>query len=201
MSEKLTLRNVIGGEEVEAADGSAYDVLDPTTGEVYGTAPRSGEQDVERAMQAASTAFEGWRDATPGERQLGLLRLADALEARAEEIVAVESRDTGKPIQLTMDEEIPPMVDQVRFFAGAARVLEGRSAGEYMSGMTSFVRREPIGVCAQVTPWNYPIMMAIWKIAPAIAAGNTVVLKPSDTTPASTVLLAQIAAEVLRPAC
>jgi betaine-aldehyde dehydrogenase len=199
MSEKLTLRNVIGGEEVDAADGSAYDVIDPTTGEVYGTAPRSGEQDVDRAMQAASGAFESWRDATPGERQLGLLRLADALEERAEEIVAVESRDTGKPLQLTMDEEIPPMVDQVRFFAGAARVLEGKSAGEYMSGMTSFVRREPIGVCAQVTPWNYPIMMAIWKIAPAIAAGNTVVLKPSDTTPASTVLLAQIASEVLPP--
>jgi betaine-aldehyde dehydrogenase len=199
MSEKLTLRNVIGGEEVEAADGSAYDVLDPTTGEVYGTAPRSGGEDVDRAMKAAATAFESWRDATPGERQMGLLRLADALEARAEEIVAVESRDTGKPIQLTMEEEIPPMVDQVRFFAGAARVLEGKSAGEYMSGMTSFVRREPIGVCAQVTPWNYPIMMAIWKIAPAIAAGNTVVLKPSDTTPASTVLLAQIAAEVLPP--
>ncbi|CAA9333604.1 MAG: 4-aminobutyraldehyde dehydrogenase [uncultured Nocardioidaceae bacterium] len=199
MSEKLTLRNVIGGEEVDAADGSAYDVLDPTTGEVYGSAPRSGEQDVERAMQVASTAFESWRDATPGERQLGLLRLADALEARAEEIVAVESRDTGKPIALTMAEEIPPMVDQVRFFAGAARVLEGKSAGEYMSGMTSFIRREPIGVCAQVTPWNYPIMMAIWKIAPAIAAGNTVVLKPSDTTPASTVLLAQIASEVLPP--
>ena len=197
MSEKLTLRNVIGGEEVEAADGSAYDVLDPTTGEVYGTAPRSGAEDVDRAMKAAATAFESWRDATPGERQMGLLRLADALEARAEEIVAVESRDTGKPIQLTMEEEIPPMVDQVRFFAGAARVLEGKSAGEYMSGMTSFVRREPIGVCGQVTPWNYPIMMAIWKIAPAIAAGNTVVLKPSDTTPASTVLLAQIAAEVL----
>ena len=199
MSEKLTLRNVIGGEEVEAADGSAYDVLDPTTGEVYGTAPRSGAEDVDRAMKAAATAFESWRDATPGERQMGLLRLADALEARAEEIVAVESRDTGKPIQLTMEEEIPPMVDQVRFFAGAARVLEGKSAGEYMSGMTSFVRREPIGVCGQVTPWNYPIMMAIWKIAPAIAAGNTVVLKPSDTTPASTVLLAQIAAEVLPP--
>ena len=199
MSEKLTLRNVIGGEEVEAADGSAYDVLDPTTGEVYGTAPRSGAEDVDRAMKAAATAFESWRDATPGERQLGLLRLADALEARAEEIVAVESRDTGKPIALTMAEEIPPMVDQVRFFAGAARVLEGKSAGEYMSGMTSFIRREPIGVCAQVTPWNYPIMMAIWKIAPAIAAGNTVVLKPSDTTPASTVLLAQIASEVLPP--
>ena len=199
MSEKLTLRNVIGGEEVDAADGSAYDVLDPTTGEVYGTAPRSGAEDVDRAMKAAATAFESWRDATPGERQMGLLRLADALEARAEEIVAVESRDTGKPIQLTMEEEIPPMVDQVRFFAGAARVLEGKSAGEYMSGMTSFVRREPIGVCGQVTPWNYPIMMAIWKIAPAIAAGNTVVLKPSDTTPASTVLLAQIAAQVLPP--
>jgi betaine-aldehyde dehydrogenase len=197
MSEKLTLYNVIAGEQLDAADGSAYDVLDPSTGEVYATAPRSGERDVERAMRAASTAFETWRDTTPSERQRALLRLADALEERADEVVAVESRDTGKPIVLTMEEEIPPLLDQVRFFAGAARVLEGKSAGEYMSGMTSFVRREPIGVCAQVTPWNYPIMMAIWKIAPAIAAGNTVVLKPSDTTPASTVLLAQIASEVL----
>jgi len=197
MSEKLTLYNVIAGEQLDAADGSAYDVLDPSTGEVYATAPRSGERDVERAMRAASTAFETWRDTTPSERQRALLRLADAIEERADEVVAVESRDTGKPIALTMEEEIPPLLDQVRFFAGAARVLEGKSAGEYMSGMTSFVRREPIGVCAQVTPWNYPIMMAIWKIAPAIAAGNTVVLKPSDTTPASTVLLAQIASEVL----
>jgi betaine-aldehyde dehydrogenase len=148
-------------------------------------------------MQAAARAFESWGKTTPSERQLALLRIADDLEKRAEEVVGVESRNTGKPIALTLSEEIPPMVDQIRFFAGAARVLEGKSAGEYMSGFTSFVRREPVGVCAQVTPWNYPIMMAIWKIAPALAAGNTVVLKPSDTTPASTLLLAEIAAEHL----
>ncbi len=195
MAEKHTFRNFVGGESVDAADGSTYDVVDPVTGEVYATAPLSGAQDVDRAMRAAEAAFETWRDTTPGERQRALLGLADALEQRAGEVVATESRDTGKPVQLTLDEEIPPMVDQIRFFAGAARVLEGRSAGEYMAGHTSFVRREPIGVCAQVTPWNYPIMMAIWKIAPALAAGNTVVLKPSDTTPASTTLLAEIAAE------
>ncbi|MGI8677018.1 MAG: gamma-aminobutyraldehyde dehydrogenase, partial [Nocardioidaceae bacterium] len=163
--------------------------------EVYGTAPLSGPEDIDRAMAAADRAFETWRDTTPSERQRALLHLADAIEQRAEEVVAVESRDTGKPLALTMSEEIPPAVDQIRFFAGAARVLEGKSAGEYMAGHTSFVRREPIGVCAQVTPWNYPLMMAIWKIAPALAAGNTIVLKPSDTTPASTVLLAEIAGE------
>ncbi len=199
MSEKRAFRNFVGGESVDAADGSTYDVIDPVTGAVYATAPLSGKEDVDRATRAAQTAFESWRDTTPGERQQALLKLADALESRADEVVAVESRDTGKPIQLTLDEEIPPMVDQVRFFAGAARVLEGKSAGEYMAGHTSFVRREPIGVCAQVTPWNYPIMMAIWKIAPALAAGNTVVLKPSDTTPASTTLLAEMAGEFLPP--
>ncbi|CAN5887484.1 gamma-aminobutyraldehyde dehydrogenase [soil metagenome] len=197
MSDKRTFRNFVDGESVDSADGSTYDVVDPVTGEVYATAPLSKAQDVDRAARAAATAFETWRDTTPGERQRALLRLADALEARADEVVAVESKDTGKPVQLTMDEEIPMMLDQVRFFAGAARVLEGKSAGEYMAGHTSFVRREPVGVCAQVTPWNYPIMMAIWKIAPALAAGNTVVLKPSDTTPASTTLLAEMAAEFL----
>jgi len=199
VADKSTFRNFVDGKPTDAVDGSTYDVIDPVTGEVYATAPLSGAEDVDRAVRAASTAFETWRDATPSERQRALLRLADALESRAEEVVAVESRDTGKPLQLTMEEEIPPMVDQVRFFAGAARVLEGRSAGEYMAGHTSFVRREPIGVCAQVTPWNYPIMMAIWKIAPALAAGNTIVLKPSDTTPASTTLLAEIAGEFFPP--
>jgi betaine-aldehyde dehydrogenase len=195
VADKRTFRNFVGGESVDPVDGSTYDVIDPVTGEVYATAPRSGAEDVDRAVKAAATAFETWRDTTPSERQQALLKLADALESRADEVVAVESRDTGKPVQMTLDEEIPPLVDQIRFFAGAARVLEGRSAGEYMAGHTSFVRREPIGVCAQVTPWNYPLMMAVWKIAPALAAGNTVVLKPSDTTPASTTLLAEIAAE------
>ena len=163
---------------------------------MFATSPRSGEADVDAACQAAATAFESWRDTTPSERQRALLRFADLVEAHADELVALESENTGKPLGLTADEEVPPMVDQIRFFAGAARVLEGTSAGEYLAGHTSWIRREPIGVCAQVTPWNYPMMMAIWKIAPALAAGNTVVLKPSDTTPVSTLRLAELAAEV-----
>ncbi len=148
-------------------------------------------------MTAAAAAFVEWRDSTPSERQRALLKIADAFESRADELVAIESENCGKPLSLTASEELPPMVDQIRFFAGAARNLEGRSAGEYMKGMTSFIRREPIGVCAQVTPWNYPMMMAVWKWAPAIAAGNTVVLKPSDTTPASTTWMAEVMAEFL----
>src|SRR4029079_10334150 len=159
----------------------------------------SSAEDVDAAMSAAAAAFEGGRDSTPSDRQKALIRIADAIESRAEELVAAESENTGQPLALNMSEEIPPMVDQIRFFAGAARVLEGRSAGEYMAGHTSYVRREPIGVCAQVTPWNYPMMMAVWKWAPAIAAGNTVVLKPSDTTPASTLLMAEILGEHLPP--
>jgi betaine-aldehyde dehydrogenase len=140
-----------------------------------------------------------WRDATPSERQRALLKLADAIESRAEELVKLEAENTGKPHALTASEEIPPMVDHIRFFAGAARVLEGKAAGEYMKGHTSWIRREPIGVVGQVTPWNYPMMMAVWKFAPAIAAGNAVVLKPSDTTPETTLKLAEIAAEFLPP--
>ncbi|MEY9966411.1 betaine-aldehyde dehydrogenase [Streptacidiphilus sp. MAP12-16] len=192
MSELQKLRNYINGAFADAADGRTTDVVDPTTGEVYATAPLSAEADVDAAMAAAAAAFESWRDTTPSVRQRALLKIADAVEARAEELVAAESKNTGKPLGLTASEELPPMVDQIRFFAGAARLLEGKSGGEYMEGMTSFVRREPVGVCAQVAPWNYPMMMAVWKFAPAIAAGNTVVLKPSDTTPASTVLLAEI---------
>jgi betaine-aldehyde dehydrogenase len=199
MSTLHALRNFIGGEYVHAADGKTADIVNPVTGEAYATAPVSSPEDVDRAMRAADSAFEGWRDATPGERQLALLKLADAMERRSDQLVGLESENTGKPLELTKSEEIPPMVDQVRFFAGAARMLEGKSAGEYMAGFTSFIRREPIGVCAQVTPWNYPIMMAIWKIGPALAAGNTVVLKPSDTTPVSTLWLAEVAAEFLPP--
>ncbi|RAG84555.1 gamma-aminobutyraldehyde dehydrogenase [Streptacidiphilus pinicola] len=197
MSELLKLRNYINGAFTDAADGRTTEVIDPTTGEVYATAPLSAQADVDAAMDAAAAAFEAWRDTTPSQRQLALLKIADAIEARAEELVATESKNTGKPLGLTASEEIPPMVDQIRFFAGAARMLEGKSAGEYMDGMTSIIRREPVGVCAQVAPWNYPMMMAVWKFAPAIAAGNTVVLKPSDTTPASTVLLAEIIGEIL----
>ncbi|ONH33810.1 gamma-aminobutyraldehyde dehydrogenase [Pseudofrankia asymbiotica] len=193
------LGNFIDGEHVPAADGRTMPIVDPSTGEQYAEAPLSGPADIDRAVTAAAHAFESWRDATPSERARALLRIADAIEERADDIVAAESRNTGKPVQLTLDEEIPPSADQVRFFAGAARLLEGRAAGEYLAGHTSYVRREPIGVCGQVTPWNYPFMMAIWKIAPALAAGNTVVLKPSDTTPASSLLLAEIAAEFLPP--
>ncbi|WP_030164267.1 gamma-aminobutyraldehyde dehydrogenase [Spirillospora albida] len=193
------LRNFIGGEYTPAKDGRTLEVVDPSTGQVYGEAPLSGAEDVDAAFRAASGAFPGWRDATPKDRSLALLRFADAVEARAGELVDAECRDTGKPVQLTMDEEVPPMVDNLRFFAGASRVLEGKATAEYMADHTSSVRREPIGVVAQVTPWNYPMMMAVWKIGPALAAGNTVVLKPSETTPASTLLLAEIAAEFLPP--
>jgi betaine-aldehyde dehydrogenase len=197
VSELRTLRNYIDGEFRDAADGRTTDVVNPVTGEPYATAPLSGAADVDAAMAAAATAFPAWRDVTPAERQKALLKVADAIEARAEDLIAAESENTGKPVGLTRSEEIPPMVDQIRFFAGAARLLEGKSGGEYMEGLTSFVRREPVGVCAQVAPWNYPMMMAVWKFAPAIAAGNTVVLKPSDTTPASTVLMAHIMGEIL----
>ena len=192
-----TLSNFINGKSVPASSGKSSDVINPATGQVYATAPVSGADDVDRAMKAASGAFEEWRDSTPAERQRALLKIADAFESRADELVGIESENCGKPLALTSTEELPPMVDQIRFFAGAARNLEGRSAGEYMKGMTSFIRREPIGVCAQVTPWNYPMLMATWKWAPAIAAGNTVVLKPSDTTPASTVWMAEVMAEFL----
>ncbi|WP_018634498.1 gamma-aminobutyraldehyde dehydrogenase [Parafrankia elaeagni] len=194
-----TLYNLVGGKSVPAVDGRVAPVLDPSTGELLAHAPASGAADVDAAVRVAGEAFEEWRRTTPAERSRALLRLADAIESRAAEIAAVECANTGKPRQLTLDEEIAPSVDQIRFFAGAARLLEGRSAGEYLAGHTSYVRREPVGVCAQVTPWNYPLMMAVWKIAPAIAAGNTVVLKPAETTPLSSLLLAEIAGEFLPP--
>ena len=194
-----TLKNLINGELVESVEGRTSPLINPATGEQYAEAAISGQEDVDRAYAAAATAFETWRDSTPSERQRALLKLADAMEERTDEFVRVESENTGKPLGLTTSEELPPAIDQVRFFAGAARVLEGRSAGEYMSGHTSYVRREPVGVVGQVTPWNYPLMMAIWKIAPALAAGNTLVIKPSDTTPASTVLLGELCNEFFPP--
>ena len=193
----IEINNFIDGERAAAADGRTTDLIDPSTGEQYATAPLSGAADLDRAFKAAARGFETWRDATPSERQRALLHIADAIEERADEIVAIESQNTGKPKELTTSEEIPPMCDQIRFFAGAARMLEGKSAGEYMQGYTSFVRREPVGVCAAVTPWNYPAMMAVWKWAPALAAGNAMVLKPSDTTPASTAWMAELMAEFL----
>ena len=192
-----TFRNFIGGEWCDSADGRTSPVVDPATAEEYARAAVSGSADVDRAMSAAEAAFETWRDTTPSERALALLRIADAVEAHGDELMSIESKNCGKPYAVHRGEEIGPMVDQIRFFAGAARHLEGRAAAEYMAGMTSMIRREPVGVCAQVAPWNYPMMMAVWKFAPALAAGNTVVLKPSDTTPASTTRLAEIAAEYL----
>src|SRR5690349_21123606 len=194
-----TFHNVINGELVESASGESYDIIDPTTGEVYAQAPKSGAEDIDRAYRAAADAFETWGDTTPAERQLALLKIADALESRADEFVQTESKDTGKPLGFTATEELPPSSDHFRFFAGAARVLEGKSAGEYMADHTSWIRREPVGVVGQVTPWNYPLMMMIWKIAPALAGGNTIVLKPSDTTPASSTLLAELCQEFLPP--
>ncbi|MCL2394224.1 MAG: gamma-aminobutyraldehyde dehydrogenase [Acidimicrobiaceae bacterium] len=193
------LRNFVGGEWSEPESGRRSPVVDPTSGKAYLEAPVSGAVDVDRACRAAADAFERWRDVTPAERSRALARLADALEERSEEFVAAECRNTGKPAPLTRSEELPPAIDQLRFFAGAARMLDGRSAGEYLAGHTSWIRREPIGVVAQVTPWNYPLMMAVWKIAPALAAGNTVVLKPSDTTPVTSVMLAEMAAEFYPP--
>jgi betaine-aldehyde dehydrogenase len=191
------LQNFINGQSVDSKSDETTTLINPATGQPFATAPISNAADVDAAMKSASDAFVDWRDSTPSERQRALLKIADAIEARADEFVAIESENCGKPTGLTASEEVPPMVDQIRFFAGAARNLEGKSAGEYMRGMTSFVRREPVGVCAQVTPWNYPMMMAVWKWAPAIAAGNTVVLKPSDTTPASTVFMAEVMSEFL----
>jgi betaine-aldehyde dehydrogenase len=193
------LLNFVHGEHVRAAGRSTAAVVDPSTGEAFAQAPVSGPDEVDAALRSAAETFGSWRRTTPSERSLALIRAADAVERRKEELVRVECENTGKPLGLTMSEEIPPMVDQIRFFAGAARLLEGRAAAEYMPGHTSYVRREPVGVCAAVTPWNYPMMMAVWKLAPAIAAGNTMVLKPSETTPVSTLLLAEILAEYLPP--
>ena len=191
----MEVRNFIDGASVDAQSGSRSDLVDPTTGEVFAQAPVSQAADIDAAYAAAERAFEGWGNTTPAERQMALLKIADAIESHADELIALESQNTGKPLALVASEEIPPMVDQIRFFAGAARVLDGRAAGEYMAGHTSFIRREPVGVVGQVTPWNYPMMMAVWKLAPAIAAGNSVVLKPSDTTPVTTVRMAEIIAE------
>ena len=194
-----TFNNYINGKEVASRDGRTTPVIDPTTGKQYATAALSGLADVDDAMKAAADAFESWKHSTPSMRQKAINDIADAMEEHMNELIETEIENTGKPRAITFSEEVPPMMDQIRFFAGAARMLEGKSAGEYMANFTSYIRREPIGVCAQVAPWNYPLMMGVWKFIPAIAAGNTTVLKPSDTTPASTALLAKIAGAVLPP--
>ena len=196
MTQRRTLRNFVDGQYVDAAGESTSELINPSTGQVVATAPISSQEDVDAAYASAAKAFQGeWGESTPSERQSALLKFADAIEARADEFVRLEAENTGKPFALTATEEVPVMCDQLRFFAGAARVLEGRASAEYMKGHTSWIRREPIGVVGQVTPWNYPMMMAGWKIGPALAAGNTIVLKPSDTTPETTLLMAEIAAE------
>ena len=192
-----TLQNFVNGKKVSASSDKLQDLINPSTGQVFAKAPVSNAADVDKAMKAAASAFEIWKESTPGERQKAINKIADAIEDRSEELIGIESENTGKPLAVTRAEEIGPMLDQIRFFAGAARNLEGKSAAEYFKGHTSFIRREPIGVCAQVTPWNYPMMMAVWKWAPAIAAGNTVVLKPSDTTPVSTLWMAELMQEFL----
>jgi betaine-aldehyde dehydrogenase len=191
--------NIIGGVERAPVDGQFMDIVNPATGQVYASAPNSSAADVDAAFRAAASAHEHWRWSAPRERQRALLRFADVVEEFAAELVAIESENTGKPTALTIAEEIPPMVDQIRFFAGAARILEGRAQGEYLPGHTSSIRREPVGPVAQVAPWNYPMMMAVWKLAPALAAGCTVVLKPSDTTPASSHWMVQRLQEILPP--
>src|SRR3954453_1995559 len=193
-----TFKNFIDGESVDAAEGRTDAVLNPATGEEIAQAASSTQEDVERAVKAARTAFDaGWSTSTPGERALAILKLADALEERADEIAELESANAGKPIEAFKADEVPAMVDNLRFFAGAARCMEGKATGEYLEGYTSMIRREPVGVIGQIAPWNYPIMMAVWKIGPALATGNTIVLKPAPTTPLSTIRLAEIAAEFL----
>ena len=194
---KTKLQNFIDGEFVDAADGVTEEVTNPATGEVIAEMPLSTEKDVDRAVAAAKRAFPGWAATTPGERAAAILKLADLLEEHAEELADLESADAGKPRGVFLEDEMPFLCDNLRFFAGAGRVLEGKSAGEYVENRTSFVRREPVGVVGQIAPWNYPLMMAIWKIGPALAAGCTIVLKPAETTPVSTVKLAEYAGECL----
>jgi betaine-aldehyde dehydrogenase len=191
-----TLSNFIGGEMV-ASDGDTEPVLNPATGEELARAPRSTPEEVDRAVMAARRAFDSWTQTTPQQRSEALHAIANVLEEHGDEIARLEALNAGKPIEAVKNDEIPVMVDNLRFFAGAARTLEGRAAGEYMEGYTSFTRREAVGVIGQVTPWNYPLMMAIWKFAPAIAAGNTVVLKPAETTPVTTLRLAELVADIL----
>jgi betaine-aldehyde dehydrogenase len=191
------LQNFIDGEFVDVSGGETDTIVNPANGEQIATAGRSTAQDVDRAVAAARGAFAGWSTTTPGERALAMLRIADAVEAHADELTELESANAGKPMNAFRDDEIPFMVDNLRFFAGAGRCLEGKSAGEYTAGYTSMIRREPVGVVGQIAPWNYPLMMAVWKIGPALAAGCTIVLKPSETTPLTTLKLAEICAEHL----
>ncbi len=198
MDQVRTYQQFIGGEFVDAASGETMTVENPANGQVIAHVPASGDEDIDRAANAAARAFETWQHTTPQDRSLMLLKLADAIEARADELGRLESRNAGKPLSAALD-EIPAVVDNLRFFAGAARVMEGKAANEYMAGYTSMIRHEPVGVVASIVPWNYPLYMAGWKIGPALAAGNTVILKPSARTPLTALVLAEMAADILPP--
>src|SRR6476659_10170089 len=191
-------KNFVGGKWVEAVEGGTMEVLNPATGETIAEVPRGTQADVDRAVEAAKAALPEWLETTPGERAEALLKLAAAIDEHADELAELESRNVGKPLSYAKD-EMPVCADNFRFFAGAARVLEGKSAGEYMRGYTSWLRREPIGIVGGIAPWNYPLMMAVWKMAPALAAGNVQVLKPSEQTPLTTLRFAQLAADILPP--
>jgi 1-pyrroline dehydrogenase len=191
-------KNFVGGEWVDAASGETMEVLNPSTGEVIAEVPRSGADDVERAVEAARKAFAEWSEKTPKDRMELLLKLADVLDEHADELARLESRNVGKPMSIAAD-ELPFSADNLRFFAGAARTLEGKAAGEYVEGYTSIIRREPLGIVAGITPWNYPLMMAIWKIGPALAAGNVQILKPAEQTPLTTLRFVELAQELLPP--
>jgi 1-pyrroline dehydrogenase len=191
-------KNFVGGEWVDAVEGGTMEVVNPATGETIAEVPRGTQADVDRAVEAAKKALPEWLETTPGERAEALLKLADAIDEHTDELAELESKNVGKPLSYAKD-ELPVCSDNIRFFAGAARVLEGKSAGEYMRGYTSFLRREPIGIVGGIAPWNYPLMMAIWKLAPALAAGNVQVLKPSEQTPLTTLRFAQLAAHILPP--
>ncbi|MGH2926018.1 MAG: gamma-aminobutyraldehyde dehydrogenase [Solirubrobacterales bacterium] len=193
------LENFIDGETVRSAEGATEEVINPATGEAFARAPVSSAEDVDRAVSAARRAFDGWSRATPRERSEAVHRLAAAIEEHAEELSDLESADAGKPRASVIEEEMPGNVDNLRFFAGAARCLDGLASGEFVEGRTSIIRREPVGVVGQITPWNYPLAMAVWKLGPALVTGNTVVLKPAEDTPVTTLRLAELAADIFPP--
>ena len=199
MSLSITKRkNFVGGEWVDAASGETMEVLNPSTGEVIAEVARSAAEDVERAVEAARKAYEQWSEKTPKDRMELLLKLADVIDDNAEELTRLESQNVGKPMSIAAD-EMPFSADNLRFFAGAARTLEGKAAGEYVEGYTSIIRREPLGIVAGITPWNYPLMMAVWKLGPALAAGNVQILKPAEQTPLTTLRFVELAQEFLPP--
>ena len=186
----------IGGQWVAGSGSEGQAVINPATGETIAEVPKGTEADVDRAVKAARAAYVEWFETVPKERSEMLLKLAEAVAADGEELANIESANVGKPRALFLSDELPPCVDHLRFFAGAARLLDGKAAGEYMRGYTSMIRREPVGVVGSIAPWNYPLMMAIWKVGPALAAGNCVVLKPSEWTPLTALRLAELAADI-----